>query len=83
MAARCCCHCRRCFPATEKKLPAAFAAAAAAAPPTVLLPAACGLYYLAELCEEYIITTKRIIGHVIKVGGWMGGGCSMRRAGAR
>ncbi|PSC71623.1 Transmembrane adaptor Erv26 [Micractinium conductrix] len=30
------------------------------------LSIACGLYYLAELCEEYVITAKRIIGHTIK-----------------
>ncbi|KAI3428263.1 hypothetical protein D9Q98_006642 [Chlorella vulgaris] len=33
----------------------------------VSLSIACGLYYLAELCEEYIITARRIIGHAIKV----------------
>jgi hypothetical protein len=33
---------------------------------------ACGLYYLAELCEEYVITAKRIIGHTIKAGAWRG-----------
>ena len=27
---------------------------------------ACGLYYLAELCEEYVMTTKRLIGHTIR-----------------
>lgn len=30
------------------------------------LSIACGLYYLAELCEEYVITAKRMIGHTIK-----------------
>ncbi|KAI7839316.1 hypothetical protein COHA_007014 [Chlorella ohadii] len=30
------------------------------------LSIACGLYYLAELCEEYVLTTKRLIGHVIR-----------------
>ena len=40
----------------------------AALPDPARLPvAACGLYYLAELCEEYVITAKRIIGHTIKV----------------
>lgn len=28
--------------------------------------AACGLYYLGELCEEYVLTTKRLISHTIK-----------------
>lgn len=27
---------------------------------------ACGLYYLAELCEEYVMTTKRLIGYTIQ-----------------
>ncbi|PRW56590.1 Transmembrane adaptor Erv26 [Chlorella sorokiniana] len=30
------------------------------------LSIACGLYYLAELCEEYVMTTKRLIGHTIR-----------------
>lgn len=34
--------------------------------PFPVCPAACGLYYLAELCEEYVITAKRVIGHTIK-----------------
>lgn len=30
------------------------------------LSIACGLYYLAELCEEYVMTTKRLLGHTIR-----------------
>lgn len=30
------------------------------------LSIACGLYYLAELCEEYVMTTKRLIGYTIQ-----------------
>ena len=30
------------------------------------LSIACGLYYLAELIEEYTVTTKRVLGYVIK-----------------
>lgn len=32
----------------------------------ISLSVACGLYYLAELCEEYVITAKRLIGYTIK-----------------
>lgn len=35
----------------------------------ISLSIACGLYYLGELCEEYVLTTRRLIGHTIKVRG--------------
>lgn len=35
-------------------------------PTTLCASPACGLYYLAELCEEYVMTTKRLIGYTIQ-----------------
>ena len=54
----------------------------------VSLSIACGLYYLGELCEEYVLTTRRLIGHAIKVGraprpAWAGAAAGPPRAAGR
>lgn len=50
--------------------------------PHRLPPAACGLYYIAELIEEYTITTKRLLGYAIKARcrGWRGQQCAVAAA---